>query len=95
MQNEGYMSAAMEERLDTIYEAADALLKLMNPGYEHNMRYCGEIVDYAEDMLRGEYKRVCYPYMTDNNRRCDADFDENGKLCCGYESCTLCQRDTE
>lgn len=81
------LNEKMEAHLDEIYDAADALFTLLNPGYEHDMALCGEVVEMAEKVLVQNHKSACHPYLTDDVPRCDFDKDKSGKLCCGCETC--------
>lgn len=81
------LTGMMEDQLDELYDAADALLSQLYPDYEHDMELCGEVVDAAESELKNHGYKRCYPCYVEGIR-CDKALFE-GKLKCGFDTCPL------
>lgn len=88
------LTTKMTEKLDAIYEAADQLLKELNPEYEHDMESCGELVEVAQNILLAKRMAICYPYIAEDKNEpeimCCDDKTSDGVLRCGNKTC-LCE----
>ena len=90
---------AQEAQLDALYNAADDLLTLLNPKYEHDMALCGDLVDAAQGIIEDSFASSCYPYMTEGKDGCDVrcDFDKcvDGTLACKFASCPFARNNAK